>query len=208
MAAAATGLPETFFGDASTGSLATAVSLDRPTELKFREIQQRWIETLTRILEYVLMVAGQTPGTKMREARAKNPAPQPIQIIVKFPAVLEHDVQKMVQAWVDIATNGGRQGIYAGGIDRRTVVDGMLAEVGYENRTQLLDAIYGTDYDPHDDVEDQRTQQAPQAMAPPGKGQAEKGEPPSEKGAAAQEALVVLRDIRERISTLGNGHGR
>jgi hypothetical protein len=210
MAAAATGLPETFFGDASTGSLATAQSLDRPTELKFREIQQRWVETLTRILEYVLMVAGQTPGTKMREARAQNPAPQPVQIVIKFPAVLEHDIGKMVQAWVDIGTNGGRQGIYAGGIDRRTLVDGMLAEVGYENRTQLLDAIYGTDYDPKADVEDQRTQQAPQAMAPPGsgKGEPQKGTPPPEKGAAAQEALLVLREIRERVQTIGNGHAR
>jgi hypothetical protein len=197
MAAAAFGMPETFFGDASTGSLATAVSLDRPTELKFKEIQQRWVETLTRILQYVLMVAGQTPGTRMREARAKNPAPQPVEIVVKFPAVLEHDIHAMVQAWVDIATNGGRQGIYAGGIDRRTVVDGMLAEVGYENRTQLLDKIYGADYDPKADVEDQRTQQAPQTMDKPGAGTAGAG--------AAKEALVVLREIRERAALIGNG---
>ena len=197
MAAAATGLPETFYGDASTGSLATAQSLDRPTELKFREIQQRWVETLTRILEYVLIVAGQTPGTKMREARAKNPAPQPVQIIIKFPAVLEHDIGNMVKAWVDIATNGGRQGIYAGGIDRRTVVDGMLAEVGYENRTQLLDKIYGADYDPKADVEDQRTQQAPQTMDDKGPG--------SGSSTTTKEALSLLREIRERAALIGNG---
>ena len=195
MAAAAFGMPETFFGDASTGSLATAVSLDRPTELKFREIQQRWVETLTRVLRYVLNVSSATPGTKMREARKSNPAPQPVQIIVKFPAVLEHDVKTMVEAWVDIATNGGRQGIYAGGIDRRTVVDGMLAEVGYENRTQLLDQIYGTDYDPKADVEDQRTQAAPQEQ---GDGQSGGKEP-------AKEAMRVLGEIRERVSLIGNG---
>ena len=165
MVAAAQGMPETFYGDASTGSLATAVSLDRPTELKFREIQERWKDTITRILQYVLWVSGKTPGSKMREARQSNPAPQEPVIIVHFPAVLEHDVGVMVKAWADVATLGGRQGIAAGIVDRRTVCDGMLAEVGYERRSELLDQIYGTDYDPGEDVIDQRTQAAPQNIS-------------------------------------------
>ena len=38
------GLPETFLGDVSTGNLATATSLDRPTETMFLAIQREWIE--------------------------------------------------------------------------------------------------------------------------------------------------------------------
>jgi hypothetical protein len=42
MALAAFGIPETFTGDVSVGTLATAESLDRPTELKFRDRQTLW----------------------------------------------------------------------------------------------------------------------------------------------------------------------
>lgn len=166
MVAAAQGMPETFYGDASTGSLATAQSLDRPTELKFREIQQRWTDTIKCILEYVVSIAEATPG-KMREARQKDPAPQEVQIIVKFPAVLEHDIATMTRSWVDIATLGGRQGIPAGLIDRRTIADGMLSELGYERANELLEKIYGEKYNPTADVEDQRTQVAPQQITQP-----------------------------------------
>jgi hypothetical protein len=173
MVAAAHGMPETFYGDASTGSLATAVSLDRPTELKFKEIQQRWVYTLKTILRYVLYVEARTAGSKMREARANDPAPQPIEIIVKFPAVLEHAIKDMVESWTHALTCGGRNGIPAGILDRRTAVDGMLEELGVENRTALLDDIYGEvgegpgQYDPGDDVEDQRTQVAAQNLSQP-----------------------------------------
>jgi hypothetical protein len=166
MVAAAQGMPETFYGDASTGSLATAVSLDRPTELKFREIQQRWTDTITCLLSYVLWVAESSPGSKMREARNQKPD-RDVQIIVKFPAVLEHDVSTMVKAWTDVATLGGRQGIAAGLVDRRTIAEGMLAEVGYERADELLNLIYGKGYDPNVDVEDQRTQVAPQQITQP-----------------------------------------
>lgn len=185
MVAAAQGMPETFYGDASTGSLATAVSLDRPTELKFKEIQQRWTDTLTRILEYVLWVSSVTPKGRMREARQNNPAPQDVQIIVKFPAVLEHDIAIMTRAWTEAATLGGRQGIAAGLVDRRTVAEGMLSELGYERADELLDIIYGKDYDPAADVQDQRTQVAPQQITAP----------VGDKAKALDKAAEALREL-------------
>ena len=211
---AATGMPETFFGDASTGSLATAVSLDRPTELKFREIQQRWVETLTTILTYVLKVSVKSPGGKLREARANNPAPQPTVLVVKFPAVLEHDLLQMLDAWSRIAACGGRTGIAAGICDRRTILDGMLAEIGYENRSQLLDDIYGKNYNPAADVTDQRSQVPPQLLkTPTGKALTDLSIPPplppppalaapptaAAKPAAAVEALARLTEAVDRI---------
>ena len=164
MGAAASGMPETFFGDASTGSLATAVSLDRPTELKFTEIQRRWMYDLDCMLRYVLMVSKTSPTGKMREARRGNPAPQLASISIKFPNVVEHDIANMVQAICWIATCGGRTGISAGIVDRRTVADLLLAEIGYDDRDKLLEQIYGKNYNPADDVTDQRSQVPPQSL--------------------------------------------
>jgi len=182
--AAAQGMPETFYGDASTGSLATAQSLDRPTELKFLEMQNRWIDTIDQLLQYVLRVSMGTVKGRMREAmvgkkvrilpmrprmtmngivweagRIKQSGD--VNIIVRFPAVLEHDPSAMVDAWAHVLTLGGRTGIPAGVVDRRTGALGMLHEIGYEDPAKLCDEIYGkpgTDYDPGDDVSDQRTQ--------------------------------------------------
>jgi hypothetical protein len=194
--AAAQGMPETFYGDASTGSLATAQSLDRPTELKFLEMQNRWIDTLMQILAYVVQVSAGTLGNRMRESLRKknvervNVIPMrprvgtnrifweagkiqtdgDVNLIIKFPSVLEHDPSAMVDMWAHVATLGGRTGIPAGVVDRRTVAAGMLREAGYEDTAQLLDDIYGkpgTEYDPGDDVHDQRTQPPPESITQP-----------------------------------------
>jgi hypothetical protein len=182
MHCAGSGMPETFFGDASTGSLATAVSLDRPTELKFTEIQRRWTHTFKTLLEYALMCAKTSPGSKMKEAREANPAPQPSEIYIKFPNVIEHDILTMIQAIVDIGTGGGRNGIFAGIVDRRTIAEMLLAEIGYEKRGALLDKIYGSGkkkYDPADDVTDQRSQVPAQSiMQPQGKALTDLSTPP------------------------------
>ena len=167
MGAAGAGLPETFFGDASTGSLATAQSLDRPTELKFTEIQERWTMTIEDIVHYVLDVARKTPGNKLREAREANPAPQPVKIKIEFPNVIEHQIQPMIQAITEIATMGGRNGIAAGIVDRRTICGLLLKEIGYADTDELLDKIYGKSYKPADDVTDQRSQPPPQTIMQP-----------------------------------------
>jgi hypothetical protein len=167
MACAGAGMPETFFGDASTGSLATAVSLDRPTELKFAAIQRRWSHVIKTILKYVLYVNKKTPGASLfklaEAAKGKQPAQAP-RLIVKFPTVVEHQIQPMIQAITEIATMGGRNGIAAGIVDRRTICGLLLEEIGYENTVELLDKIYGKSYKPADDVTDQRSQPPPQSI--------------------------------------------
>lgn len=62
------GLPETFFADVQTGNLATATSLDRPTELNFLEKQEAWREDLIIICKYVLGISALAPSGKIREA--------------------------------------------------------------------------------------------------------------------------------------------
>ena len=62
------GVPETFLADVSTGNLATATTLDRPTELVFLEKQEAWSEDLVIIARYVLEVSKAAPKGQLREA--------------------------------------------------------------------------------------------------------------------------------------------
>ena len=135
--------------------------------MKFASIQRGWKHTITKILTYVLKVSKTTPGTKAYKERAANPAPQPVTIKVKFPNVVEHQMLPMIQAIIEIGTGGGRNGIFAGMVDRRTIAGLCLAEIGYEDQDELLDKIYGADYDPAEDVTDQRSQPAPQSITAP-----------------------------------------
>ena len=62
MVAAGVGIPETIlFGDADVGNLATAKTLDRPTELKFRNRQTLWSDVIRDIGLYVLMADARAP---------------------------------------------------------------------------------------------------------------------------------------------------
>ncbi len=149
MLCAGSGWPETFFGDASTGSLATAQSLDRPTELKILAAQERWREVLQYLAQYTIDRSAMSPGGKLHEARkAKKPAKEPT-ITVSFPAVLEHDISKMVSAIVEAATLNGFE---ATGIDERTAVGLLLAELGVEDWQTVLEAMYPMDQ--YEDVQD------------------------------------------------------
>lgn len=173
MVAAAFGLPETFFGDASTGSLATAQSLDRPTELKFKEAQERWRETLITIFSYVVSTSARAPkgtlresigGKRIRFVRAlpKLKESQPdndVSIMVKFPAILEHDIAAMVDAIVDGATLKGWTA--AGVMDKKTIALAIMGELGIENPEQIFESMYPA-YDPQEDDGTGQTPPPPQ----------------------------------------------
>lgn len=147
MLCAGSGWPETFFGDASTGSLATAQSLDRPTELKILAAQERWREVLQYMAMYSLKRSGLAPKGKLKEASAKKPKkPEEMTIKVSFPAVLEHDIGKQVAAITEAMTLNGFE---ATGIDERTGVGLLLAELGVEDWQTVLEAMY-----PMDEYED------------------------------------------------------
>jgi hypothetical protein len=143
MVAAALGLPETFFGDASTGSLATAQSLDRPTELKFLEVQERWREWGKRISHYVLQNSKSAIKGKLREADAKEEKDEII-VDFKFPSVLEHDIPARINAIVEGMTLNGFQ---VSGIDEKIGVGLIMQELGVEDVQAVLDEMY-PDWDP------------------------------------------------------------
>lgn len=66
MVAAALNLPETFFGDVSVGTLATAESLDRPTELAMKTRQRLWASVVSNILGFAFLWAVKAPAGPLR----------------------------------------------------------------------------------------------------------------------------------------------
>ena len=177
MVCAGSGMPETMvYGDASTGSLATATSLDRPTELMFLHEQEMWRQWLQKIYGYAIFRSGAAPKGKLREAAARKKAAakangdqmedQEITIDVKFPSVLEHDIPQRVGAIVDAMCLGNTQGTIVG-IDERTGVGQLLAELGVEDVNAVLEEMYPeADYEPNrqkqqdeQDAKDQANQQ-------------------------------------------------
>jgi len=136
MVAAATGLPETFFGDASAGSLATAKSLDRPTELKFRDRQSLWEDWLDEIIQYAIeramrSISGPLPMTLPEDARHLD---------IDFPPILERDIDQTITAIVSAATLDGKS--LAGTMDLPTVSRLLLTALGEDDVDEILSALF------------------------------------------------------------------
>lgn len=123
MVAAATGLPESFFGDVSVGTLATAKSLDRPTELKFRDRQTLWADIHQDLVQFVIDQAVTAPrgplsGTVTLDDEgervivlADDPETgEPIDrhVAIEFPPILEHSVTETIDALVSGMTLDGK----------------------------------------------------------------------------------------------------
>lgn len=153
MAAAALGLPETFFGDTQAGSLATAKSLDRPTELRMRARQTFWAEVHQDILGYVIeqaVRAGRLAGRVIAEPDGtprvelavdpETDEPRDTTVRVEFPPILEHDVPERVGAIVDAATLRGQAPAQA--LDAPTVSRLLLQALGVDDVDSVLDALY------------------------------------------------------------------
>jgi hypothetical protein len=159
MVAAAQGLPETFYGDTSVGTLATAKSLDRPTELQMRNRQTLWADVFDAILAYVIEQSVRAPGGTLKGAVVEDDDGTPVvtldqvpdestgkmterdaTVTISFPSILEHDVAASVTAIVQAATLGG--GTLAGTIDQENVSRMLLTALGDPDVDATLDAMY------------------------------------------------------------------
>ena len=157
MAIAAFGLPETFFGDASVGTVATAQSLDRPTELMMANRQLFWQAVFADILSYVLYAAtqalqpgplaaavakladedvdedGETVITWAIDDETKQPADR---IDIVFPPVVEIDTKARIEA-----LTGGASYVP----DPRLIARLILTAWGVDNIDELLLAMFPED---------------------------------------------------------------
>jgi hypothetical protein len=167
-------IPETFLGDMNTSNLATATSLDRPTELAFIAKQEAWRETLTEIAKFVLNVSKGAPsgtfaeslrarnlskieiheakrtvkanGHFVYEAKAKQPAG--INVRVNFPAIREGDMTQLVNAWISAMTLNNKGGQVVG-IDEKIGVTGLMELLGVDDPGEVAETQYPEgEYDP------------------------------------------------------------
>lgn len=155
MVAASFGLPETFFGDADIGTLATAKSLDRPTELMMEDRQHLWQDIFWNILSFVLLWSVKAPSGALRGMATVVDDVEDGQhnesldwgddgdaaISVEFPPLLQHDIPQMVSATVQAATLGA-SGTLAGTIDQITLSRMLLTLLGVGNAEEILEEMY------------------------------------------------------------------
>ncbi len=161
MVCAAMGIPETFTGDVSVGTLATAKSLDRPTELKFVDRRTLWADVLGAILGYAIDWAVRAPRGPLRNLGTittdddgelvvtfiEDPdTGKPIDrgVAISFPSILEHDVAASVGAIVQAATLGA-PGTLAGTLDLKLVTRLLLTALGVEHVDELLAELFPDD---------------------------------------------------------------
>jgi hypothetical protein len=122
MVAAAVGLPETYFGDVSVGTFATAKTMDRPTELAMKERQTMWTDVIRAIFNFVLLQAAkynadvkklctvqkENDGSEIEEKIIWNSGVNTM-IDIDFPPILEKDIQTSVQAVITALTLNGQE---------------------------------------------------------------------------------------------------
>lgn len=154
MVAASFGLPETYFGDASVGTLATAKSLDRPTELKMIDRQTLWATTLGAIHDYVLFWAVKAPQGPLRglgrvvatvedgqlaEQLVWNDGVE-AHVVVSFPPVVTDDIAQTVTAITQAATLGGSP--LAGTIELPTLAGLLMSALGVKDSDEILAGMF------------------------------------------------------------------
>ena len=144
MVCAAMGLPESFMGDVSVGNLATAKSLDRPTELKFQDRRTLWADVLHDILGYVIDAAHSTIRPTLPDIDPETGEELDCHIAITFPSILEHDVEANVRSIVAAATLDGKPS--AGTIPDAKILSGMLLNaLGVEEVDEVLGTLFPED---------------------------------------------------------------
>ena len=156
LTAAGHGLPFSILtGDADKSNLATAKSLDRPTELKMRMRQILWATIFRDLATYLLMASIRATkgvvkgrlipdewGVERPVIEGSTPAkPIPTGVTVEFPPILEHDVDARVKAIVSAATLDGKPD--AGTFDKETLVRQLASALGIEDVDALIDEVLG-----------------------------------------------------------------
>lgn len=151
----------TFFGEASVGSHATAKTLDRPTELRMRDRQVLWADIFKDILRFVIEQAAAAPHNDVGASLSvdsdgnrevildgadEKGKPRQARIDVMFPPMLERDALQRVGSIVQAVTLGGFPS--AGTFDKRTIVQLLLEAIGVDDIGDKLDILAPEDGTP------------------------------------------------------------
>lgn len=164
MVCAATGIYEHYFGDPSTGNLATAKAMEQPMLLMFQERQELWTDVFNTILGYVINQSALKPGGKLKGVMSFNDYGESYvdmgdtdrSVDVKFPPILQEDVNERIDAIVKSVTLSGQTP--ANTIDLKTATTQMLTALGED--TDIVDKLFPDDPKSWDEVEDEKQQKA------------------------------------------------
>jgi hypothetical protein len=203
-AIAVSGFPETFYGDVSVGTLATAKSLDRPTELKIIDRQALWADIIKDIFNYVLLQSAKAPkGTIKAPVPKEDDAGEWIEYInwpegidatikVQWPPIVEDDVPALVGATIDAATLKGA----GGGIPQEVIIRQLLNLLGVPDIDEVM-ALWLED-------EEERTAKADELAAQFSKNGQGEDEPVENEAEESRRRLendvrALLVDLREAV---------
>jgi hypothetical protein len=187
----------TFWGDASVGTLATAHSLDRPTELMMLDRQSLWRDVFLNIFNFVILWGVKAPqgilkgmATVRRDVEDGQiteyldwPDDANDDISIAFPPLLEHDVPAMVTATVQAATLGA-PGTLAGTMELPDLSRILLTLIGVPDTDEIVERMFpdGT---------------APEAETPPATDAPERPAAESLMVSAVRELRASLLALRE-----------
>jgi hypothetical protein len=133
MVGAAMDLPDTILsGDADQGTLATAKSLDRPTELAMRSRQMMWSHWHQRVFGWAIQRA-------LENGTLTGVPDDELSVQVKFPPILEHDVKETVSSIISAATLDGKT--EAGTVPREELARVLMSSVGIEDVQSQIDKL-------------------------------------------------------------------
>ncbi len=154
MVAAALGYPETYFGDVSVGTFATAKTMDRPTELAMKEGQTAWTDIFRQIFNFVIMQAMKATNDSEIKKLGKVVTKEDNGIIeetiewsnpltgmldIDFPPILEKDIQAAVQAVVTALTLNGQQLTL---LDEQTATRLILKAIAEDDVDEIMAELF------------------------------------------------------------------
>lgn len=197
MVAAAVGIPETILvGDADVGNLATAKSLDRPTELAMRERQKKWASVLQRLFQYVIRrsIGSETvkngsatyrEGQWLIEADGVDNE-EDTKVDISFPPIVEHDPDLTIKSIATVAP------LHL--IPDRDLARLAMITFGMEDLDRMLDDLF----DPETGERKEQTPPYGQGFdtifGPQFDAQADGGKPPTRPSREAiADALAIVR---------------
>lgn len=147
MVGAGNGLPDTILsGDPDQGNLATAKTLDRPTELAMRDRQMLWADVHRDLIGYQLLQVAKSKMARRRLPGARvvlDPVlddelvvfPEAVDatVDVVFPPILEQDMPEVVKSIVEAAS--------VPGMPADKVVQLILVALGVEDVDELMEQV-------------------------------------------------------------------
>jgi len=201
MVAAAEGLPETYFGDVSVGTFATAKTMDRPTELMMKEGQTTWTNIFRDIFNFmILQTMKATSGNKeikslgkvvkvendgIIEEKIEWRNPLTAMLDIDFPPILEKDIQTSVQAIVTALTLNGQQLTL---LDEQTATRLILKAIAEDDVDEIMAELFPDDLTP--------------SSSPKGEGSAAPSEAIVRE--AARKLVMAIQGLK--VLESGNGH--